>query len=224
MNQLAPSVRLIESAIRSDIKDKFISLLADETPCRNGAGFVCIMAATADKLHVLRAIKFDLDRTLSGEGLKTELLAVMQQYDLDRSRLVALVLDNVSYGEVAYDSLQSEPGFNRLIKIGCIAHILNLMATAYTQQAFFPATNALLEQLRKVLCTKHGKLERRVRKAFTEQLGRSTIVLDFVRTRWSEWLDTLHWVHDNSGQLSAWLASEADRLHALALPARKDLK
>lgn len=34
-------------------------------------------------------------------------LKCLQLYNLDRSRVVALVLDNVSYGEVAYDSLQS---------------------------------------------------------------------------------------------------------------------
>lgn len=96
---------------------------------------------------------------MNAEGLKAEVLAAVQEYNLDRSHVVALVLDNVSYGEVAYDSLQSnEPGFSRLIKIGCIAHVLNLMATAYTQRAYFPHTNTLLDQLRKILCTKHGKL------------------------------------------------------------------
>lgn len=40
LNQLDPSVQLIKAAIRTDVKDKFVSILADETPCRNGAGFV----------------------------------------------------------------------------------------------------------------------------------------------------------------------------------------
>lgn len=44
-----------------------------------------------------------------------------------------------------------------------------------------------------------------------------------METRWSEWLDTLNWVHENAAQLGDWLVSEADRLPGLALPTRKEM-
>lgn len=219
--QLSATTKLMEDSIKADLKGKPFSVLADETPCRDGVGFVCIMAATADKLHVLSAIKFEATRTMNAQGLKSDVLNAIKKYDLNPAQFVALIVDNVAYGEAAFELLQSEANYSHIIKIGCLSHILNLMAKAYTSKSLFPQVHALLDLLRKVLCVKGSKIERQVRADFTRHFEHTPAVLDFVETRWSEWLDALHWVHDHRVQLVRWLEEEAAKIHALVL-LRKD--
>ena len=189
------------------------SILVDETPDVNGRALLAVMLSTASFIVVLKIIILDGGATFNGERLATHVSQVMQDYELNAAKyFVGFVADNVSFAETAFQLLkESFPG---IIKINCMAHILNLISKEVTSIEYWPRTHAVLNALKQYLGSQHSSEQRGRQQRFHQHFKFSAHnTFNFIETRWSEWLQVLVYVSDHHRQLSLFIDSEKEHLY-----------
>jgi len=135
---------------------------------------------------------------------------------------VGFVADNVSYAETAFQlPKESFPG---IIKINCMAHILNLISKEVTSIEYWPRTHAVLNALKQFFVPQHSSEQRGRQQRFHQHFKFSAHnTFNFIETRWSEWLQmlVLVFVSDHHRQLSLFIGSEKEHSTAKAFKHRE---
>lgn len=130
--------------------------------------------------------------------------------------------DNVSYAETAFQlPKESFPG---IIKINCMAHILNLISKEVTSIEYWPRTHAVLNALKQFFVSQHSSEQRGRQQRFHQHFKFSAHnTFNFIETRWSEWLQmlVLVFVSDHHRQLSLFIGSEKEHCTAKAFKHRE---
>lgn len=220
-NLLPEAAEFFRSRLKEVVANKPFSLLVDETPLRDGVGFFSITVTTAERKGVLYCKKLGITDAMCGEHLAEIVQTSIASFLLRPSDFVALIEDNVKYGRTGFDILRQQ--YPHLERVGCISHTLSLMAKALSHKDLFPEANQLLQNLRAFFCDTRSKHDRALHESFQKFFGCSASVLDYVETRWSEWLSTLSWVLVHREKISEWISQEIDATKAksLAAPTKK---
>ena len=208
MNLVPDAATFFKKGLTEKLRDLPFSLLVDETPCKDGVGFVAVIAATCETDFAIHCQKLTPEQTMDGERLAGIISSALQSWQLPSARFVALVEDNVRYGITAHSILQRD--HTELIRVGCLSHTLSLFATA----SAFSDVHKLLSLLRSLVSDSRGKPARVLQTRFLGSFNRSSAILDYVETRWSEWLNTLFFVSASRESLFTWICLQKDRIEA----------
>ncbi len=201
------------ATIRALIGNLPFSLLVDETPEKHGQGLIGILVATPLDTYILAAQALPQGTTLTGSRLAERIASVVSTHSLSKDNFVAFIADNVSYGDTAFEHLLGN--FPRLLKINCISHVLNLVSKDLTCQQLWPKVHDLLLSLKSFFVPRKSAESVGRQKRFSDFpafSGRSAhSIFDFITTRWSEWLDVLHYILEHRLSLVEFVDLEADR-------------